>query len=91
MPTRQAGCPSSGVAGGTERLTKTRGANTGSKHIYLGLFSVEADAASAYDRAMVKLRGPNAATNFALSNVWAPPLGNAKSSLGDAKSSLGDA
>ena len=51
-------------------LTRDAGGVTdsGSKHIYLGLFSVEADAACAYDRAMVRLRGANAATNFALSN-----------------------
>jgi len=39
----------------------------GSKHIYLGLFNEEQMAAQAYDRALVKLRGPAAATNFALS------------------------
>jgi len=39
----------------------------GSKHIYLGLFNEEQMAAQAYDRALVKLRGPSAATNFALS------------------------
>jgi hypothetical protein len=40
----------------------------GSRHIYLGLFNDESDAAKAYDRALVKLRGSQAATNFALSN-----------------------
>jgi len=40
----------------------------GSKHIYLGLYSQEQAAARAYDRALVKLRGPAAATNFALSD-----------------------
>ena len=39
----------------------------GSKHIYLGLYVEEQVAAQAYDRALVKLRGPNAATNFAIS------------------------
>jgi len=40
----------------------------GSKHIYLGLYNDEAEAAGAYDKALVKLRGSAAATNFALSN-----------------------
>ena len=40
----------------------------GSRHIYLGLYNDEADAAKSYDRALVKLRGSQAATNFALSN-----------------------
>ncbi|KFM23141.1 AP2-like ethylene-responsive transcription factor PLT2 [Auxenochlorella protothecoides] len=38
----------------------------GSKHIYLGLFIEEREAAKAYDRALVRLRGRGAATNFAL-------------------------
>ena len=39
----------------------------GSKHIYLGLWGDEREAARAYDRALVRLRGRAAATNFALS------------------------
>ena len=39
----------------------------GSKHIYLGLYAEEQVAAQAYDRALVKLRGRSAATNFAIS------------------------
>lgn len=38
----------------------------GAKHIYLGLFAEEKDAAKAYDRALVRLRGRSAATNFAV-------------------------
>ena len=40
----------------------------GSKHIYLGLYNDEFEAAKWYDRALVRLRGPTAATNFLLSN-----------------------
>eukprot|EP00210_Caulerpa_lentillifera_P002776 g2652.t1 len=40
----------------------------GSKHIYLGLYNDEYEAARWYDRALVRLRGPAAATNFLLSN-----------------------
>lgn len=40
----------------------------GSKHIYLGLYNMEKEAAQAYDRALVRLRGTAAATNFALSD-----------------------
>lgn len=36
--------------------------------VYLGLFSMETEAAQAYDRALVRLRGTAAATNFALSD-----------------------
>jgi len=39
----------------------------GSKHVYLGLYADEAEAAKAYDRALVKRRGPQAATNFSIS------------------------
>ena len=40
----------------------------GSKHIYLGLYNEEAAAAKAYDRALVRLRGAAAATNYSLTN-----------------------
>jgi hypothetical protein len=46
----------------------------GSKHIYLGLYNEEAAAARAYDRALVRLRGPGAATNYALANCGAVQL-----------------
>lgn len=36
----------------------------GSKHVYLGLHSSEVEAARVYDRALVLLTGPGAATNF---------------------------
>lgn len=38
----------------------------GSKHVYLGLYMEEKEAAQAYDRALVRLRGGTAATNFSL-------------------------
>lgn len=38
----------------------------GSKHVYLGLYMEEREAAQAYDRALVRLRGGTAATNFSL-------------------------
>ena len=40
----------------------------GSRHIYLGLYNEEAEAAKAYDRALVKLRGDAAVTNLPISN-----------------------
>ena len=36
----------------------------GSKHVYLGLFNEEAEAARAYDRALVQLRGQQARLGF---------------------------
>ena len=43
----------------------------GSKHVYLGLFHEESEAARAYDRALVKMRGPGSATNFSISTYKA--------------------
>ncbi|GMH44279.1 hypothetical protein BSKO_12213 [Bryopsis sp. KO-2023] len=40
----------------------------GSRHVYLGLYAPQKEAAIHYDTALVRLRGHNAATNFALSN-----------------------
>ena len=39
----------------------------GSKHVYLGLHHAELEAARVYDRALVLLTGPGAATNFPVS------------------------
>lgn len=38
----------------------------GSKHVYLGLYNQESEAARVYDRALIRLRGKGAATNFSL-------------------------
>lgn len=38
----------------------------GNKHVYLGLFDNEGDAARAYDRAVVRIKGSQASTNFTL-------------------------
>ncbi len=40
----------------------------GSRHIYLGLFNNEEMAARNYDKSLVRLRGPGAATNFGLAD-----------------------
>lgn len=45
----------------------------GSRHVYLGLYSHEKEAAIHYDRALVRLRGQKSATNF--------PLGDYKDAL----------
>jgi hypothetical protein len=40
----------------------------GNKHVYLGLYNKEADAAKAYDQAVVRIKGNQASTNFTLSD-----------------------
>ena len=40
----------------------------GGRHVYLGLHATEPEAARIYDRALVLLAGPAAATNFPTSN-----------------------
>ena len=41
---------------------------SGNKHVYLGLYNREADAAKAYDQAVVRIKGSQASTNFTLSD-----------------------
>jgi hypothetical protein len=41
---------------------------SGNKHVYLGLYNKEPDAAKAYDRAVVRIKGSQASTNFTLSD-----------------------
>lgn len=53
------------------RSTPRPGPVAGSKHVYLGLFEDDQAAARAYDRALVRLRGPQSATNFQLSEYRA--------------------
>ena len=45
----------------------------GGRHVYLGLYPSEPEAARVYDRALVLLSGPAAATNFPTSN-YAPEM-----------------
>jgi hypothetical protein len=40
----------------------------GNKHVYLGLYNKEAEAAKAYDQAVVRIKGSQASTNFTLSD-----------------------
>ena len=62
---------SSGYRGVTLHTTgrwEARIGMPGQKHVYLGLFETEVEAARAYDVKLVELRGPSMATNFAISN-----------------------
>lgn len=40
----------------------------GNKHVYLGLYNKEPEAAKAYDQAVVRIKGNQASTNFTLSD-----------------------
>jgi hypothetical protein len=74
---RQSSCFSRGTStrrGVTRHTTKGREDDkwearmgiSGHKHVYLGLHNTEAEAAKAYDRALVRSKGPLASTNYAI-------------------------
>lgn len=49
-------------------LPGSSGSRSGSKHVYLGLHDDEISASRAYDSALVRMKGPKAATNFPLAD-----------------------